>query len=168
MAENASNSTRGPRPGDGPDVVDAFEAGVGDISSPDGRTTLRVEREGQFLVAHEWIEEKAPDSSETAEQQGKEQERDQGEQREESRGDVRELGVEPERLFAVVGSVPAHDDFPSRLGLPDEPILTLTVESSSGTRIERMWLRDAEQELDDLIVPLRTIVERATDGRRYL
>jgi len=168
MSENASNATRGSLPGDDTDVVDAFEAGVGDISSPDGRTTLRVERQGRFLVAHEWIEEWASDSSENAEQRGKDEERQEGQQREESRGDVRELGIEPEPLFALVGALPTRDDFPNRPGLPDEPILTLSIESASGSRIERMWLRDAEHKLDELIDPLRTIVERATDGRRYL
>lgn len=171
MSENASDTTRGPRPGEDTDVVDAFEAAVGDISGPDGRTTVRLERKGQFLVVHEWIEEREPGPAEQQDKEQQEQQepkRERGEQREESRGDVRELGVEPERLFVLIESVPVHDDFPRRPGLPDEPILTLTVESAAGARSQRMWLRDVERELDELIAPLRTVVERATDGRRYL
>ena len=167
MSENTSNATHGSLTGD-THRVDAVEAAVGDVFSPDGRTTVRVERDGHFVVVHEWIDERTPGAPENAEQQGKEGDEHERDQREEHRGDVRELDVEPERLFETVGSLPISDDFPTRPGLPDEPILTLTIESAAGSRTGRMWLRDAEQRFDELVDPLRTIVERATDGRRYL
>jgi hypothetical protein len=46
--------------------------------------------------------------------------------------------------------------------------VTFTIESDAGSTVERMWLRDAEKQASDLVSSLKTVVERATDGRRYL
>ncbi len=159
MSADPNNDT-----GQGVGDANTFEVAVGDVASPDGRTSLRVEREGRFVVAHEWIDEQRPDDSKST-QQGD----DGGDRRrEEYEGNVGELGIEPSTLFEQVEALPQDRAFPNRPGLPDEPILTLEIDSPSGRRLQRMWLRDAEQEAAALFDDLRTIVERATDGRRYL
>jgi hypothetical protein len=141
-------------------VNTSLAASVGEVASPDGRTSVRVDRGGRYLVVHEWVEDRNVRPG-----QGKPE---GGEQREEVDGDVRELDIDPDELFAAVDELPKHVDFPNRPGLPDEPIVTFTIESDAGSTVERMWLRDAEREAAGLISPLKTVVERATDGRRYL
>jgi hypothetical protein len=143
----------------------ALAAAVGEVTSPDGRTTVRVERSGKFQVVHEWIEEgqEQPKHGEPKHDEPK-----GGEQREETDGDVRELDIDPDRLFATLDELPSHVEFPNRPGIPDEPIVTFTIESAKGPTVERMWLRDAEKQASGLVSTLKTVVERATDGRRYL
>jgi len=140
------------------DDVRAFELRVGNVSSPDGQTSVTVERDGTFIVRHEAREG---------------DERTKEPVREEQRGDVREvLDVGPEQLLvhaaAAVGA--GDDDFPQRPGVPDEAIVHILLRTSGGERTRRLWIGDAERDraAGQLLVPLRTLVERATDGRRYL
>jgi hypothetical protein len=141
-------------------VNTSLAASVGEVGSPDGRTSVRVERSGRYVVVHEWVEERTEHT--------KQGEPEGGERREEAGGDVRELDIDPEEMFAAVDELPRHVDFPNRPGLPDEAIVTFTIESDAGSTVERMWLRDAEREAARLVAPLKAVVERATDGRRYL
>jgi hypothetical protein len=145
------------------DEIYDFELAVGEVTALDGRTSVRVDREGQFLVTHEWIEDDGPEPTKDVPADDQ-----RGRRREESRGDVRELDIEPVQLLRQAAGLPQGREFPPRPGIPDEPIVTVEIRSASGTRVERMWLRDAEKEFAGFTDSLRTIVTRATDGRRYL
>lgn len=147
---------------EGGDNVREFEAQVGSVESLDGQTRVRIARSGDFVIAHEQTAEEEP-----TQPRGKGQDENGG-QGEEARGNVRELlDLDPDVLFEQL-PLAVDDGFPSRPGLPDEPILTIVLNTEAGTRTTRMWLRDAEERASRLIDPLRAIVERATDGRRYL
>jgi len=137
--------------------VASFEVHVGGPESPDGRTGIRIERNGSFIITHDQAVGERNEEEEAAHEQVE--------------GDMREiLGIEPDRLFARVEAIEPRDDFPARLGVPDEPIIELTVTTSIGSRTTRMWMRDAEadSQVQQLLEPLRAIVERATDGQRFL
>lgn len=63
------------------------------------------------------------------------------------------------------------DAFPPRPGIPDEPIVRWTLQGPGGrTASARMWLRDAERSplTGEVLVLLRQVIERASDGRMYL
>lgn len=146
--------------------VQSFGAQVGAPTSLDGLTQVNVDREGTFVVVHEWV------GDESREGRDKKAAGDESDvQREEVRGDIREfLDVSPDELFTKLGAVTVEDDFPRRPGLPDEPILRILIEGDGETRVVRMWLRDAENDrgVAPLLASLRALVEGATDGRRFL
>lgn len=158
-----------PEEKEGADTVREFEAQVGSVESLDGQTRVRVVRSGDFVIAHEQAAEARTDAGDGEPTQGRGKGKEEGEgQGEEARGNVRQLlDLDPDVLFEQL-PLAVDDRFPSRPGLPDEPILTIVLDTEAGTRVTRMWLRDAEERAPRLVDPLRAIVERATDGRRYL
>jgi len=122
--------------------IKAFGAQVGAPTSLDGLTQINVDREGAFVVVHEWVAEEPRESRDKKAAGG-----EPAPQREEVRGDIREfLEVGPDELFTKLGGVPVEDDFPRRPGLPDEPILRILIEGDGEPRVVRMWLRDAEKD----------------------
>jgi hypothetical protein len=146
--------------------VQSLGAEVGAPTSPDGITQVNVDREGTFVVVHEWVGDE-PRKGRTERATGDESDV----QREEVRGDIREfLDESPDELFTKLGGVNVEDDFPPRPGLPDEPILTITIEGDGERHVVRMWLRDAENDpgVAPLLESLRSLVEGATDARRFL
>lgn len=144
------------------DEIDHFELAVGEVTGLDGRTSVRVDHEGRFVVAHEWIDDEPTSTKDESDDDRR------GPRREESSGDVREFDIEPAQLFRQAAELPRERTFPPRPGIPDEPIVTVEIRSASGVRVERMWLRDAEKEFAGFTDTMRTIVTRATDGRRFL
>ncbi len=63
------------------------------------------------------------------------------------------------------------DRFPSRPGIPDEPIVYWSIRvPGGGSASLRMWLRDAERGAltSEVLSLFRQVLERASDGRMYL
>lgn len=131
--------------------IRSIEFQVGATEHPDGLTRIEINRSGSFVVTHE--------------QSGDE------EVRERTEGEVGEFaGIEAEKIFAQIATIEPSDDFPTRQGVPDEPIVVIRFETATGARTTRMWLRDVEDDrkLGPALNSMRTIVERSTDGKRYL
>lgn len=83
-----------------------------------------------------------------------------------------EFGAETaQTLLARVARFPWNRTFPSRPGVPDEPILVWTFVDRRGSEVSlKMWLRDAEEDEDMawVVSALRQGVDAATAGRQYL
>ncbi len=151
---------------DGPNI-EALRAAVGQNDSPDGRTSVQVDRQGQFWVEHRQVVEYLAQGDQGPDQRGEKE--PEVERVEGSVTDV--IDVDLNELLARAAELPWEQLFPNRLGLPDEPVIEFHVEDAAGQeRSVQAWLRDIEKDpsLAQLLDPLRSLVERSTDGRRYL
>jgi hypothetical protein len=142
--------------------IESLQAAVGEVASFHGRTSVNLDRNGNFVVEHQHRVGKETD--ETKESKALDIDRVEGSLAEIAEFDAKEV-------FKASRSVPWEDRFPNRLGIPDEPIVEFQVVTEKGeTRTARAWLRDVEKDpgMSQLLQPLRVLVSRATEGRRFL
>jgi hypothetical protein len=127
---------------------------VGNPFAPDGATRARLAGSGEIVVEHR-REEPGKAAGETGERVG-----------------VHRVGPDTARsLLARAASFGWAAPFPSRPGIPDEPVVTWTMSDSRGGRVTlKAWLRDVEgdERMGPVLTALRQAVDAATEGRHYL
>jgi len=133
-----------------PAALDAYElaARVGEPASADGQTEILVHGDGTVVAVQRGALEKEA-------------------QEIRYRLDLRQA----EFVMRSATQFDWTDRFPSRPGIPDEPIVHWQLKVPGGKAASaRMWLRDAERGklTGEILALLRQVLEQASDGRMYL